>query len=138
MLAYEVLLARLDSSIKSIVDELRSSKSLPSEYLEQAEGMIASELRNEVERFLASKSGFSVSIAGDFQYPQGLRDAPVELFYYPNEEHAPDHPQARLATLQRNIDWYRFWLQGYERPTPEDKTQYARWWKLRDKQVDGN
>ena len=79
-------------------------------------------------------------LAAAFEVFAGLNllGRPVELFYYPNEEHAPDHPQARLATLQRNIDWYRFWLQGYERPTPEDKTQYARWWKLRDKQVDGN
>jgi len=117
MLAYEVLLARLDSSIKSIVDELRSSKSLPSEYLEQAEGMIASELRNEVERFLASKSGFSVSIAGDFQYPQGLRDAPVELFYYRGDlgilesrcvsvvgaREASDEGRARSRKLSRGL-----------------------------------
>lgn len=82
MLAYEVLLARLDNSIKSIVGELRLSKQLPSEFLEHAEGMIPSELRDEVQRFLDRKSGFSVSIAGDFQYPAGLRDAPVELFYY--------------------------------------------------------
>jgi dipeptidyl aminopeptidase/acylaminoacyl peptidase len=59
---------------------------------------------------------------------------PVELYYYPNEEHAPDHPQARLASLQRNLDWYRFWLQGYERPNPEDPDQYARWRHLRNLQ----
>jgi len=82
MLAYEVLLAQLDNSIKSIVGELRLSKRLPSEFLEQTEGMFASELRGEVQRYLSAKSGFSVSIAGDFQYPAGLRDAPVELFYY--------------------------------------------------------
>lgn len=56
---------------------------------------------------------------------------PVELYYYPLEEHAPDHPQARLASLQRNVDWYRFWLQSYERPNPEDPDQYGRWEHLR-------
>ena len=52
---------------------------------------------------------------------------PVEMYYYPNEEHQPNHPKARLATLQRNLDWYRFWLQGYERPDPATVGQYARW-----------
>jgi dipeptidyl aminopeptidase/acylaminoacyl peptidase len=55
---------------------------------------------------------------------------PVELYYYPTEGHQPEHPQARLASLQRNLDWYRFWLQGYERPNPEDPDQYDRWRKL--------
>lgn len=59
---------------------------------------------------------------------------PVELYYYPLEGHTPDHPQARLASLQRNVDWYRFWLQGYERPNPEDPDQYKRWEHLRDLQ----
>jgi dipeptidyl aminopeptidase/acylaminoacyl peptidase len=56
---------------------------------------------------------------------------PVELYYYPNEMHTPEHPLARLANLTRNVDWFRFWLQGYERPAPEDPTQYVRW-KLLD------
>ncbi len=79
-------------------------------------------------------------LASAFEVFTGLNvlGRPVELFYYPNEEHAPDHPLARLATLQRNVDWYQFWLQGYERPNPQDKSQYARWRKLREKQDDGN
>jgi hypothetical protein len=36
-------------------------------------------------------------------------------------------PQARLASVQRNLDWYRFWPQSYERPNPEDPDQYVRW-----------
>jgi dipeptidyl aminopeptidase/acylaminoacyl peptidase len=57
---------------------------------------------------------------------------PVELYYYPNEKHQPDDPAARVATLQRNLDWYRFWLQNYERPNPEDPDQYKRWEHLRE------
>jgi hypothetical protein len=62
---------------------------------------------------------------------------PVELYFYPNEVHQPDHPQARLATLQRNLDWYRFWLQDDERPNPEDPDQYVRWRSLREMQTQG-
>jgi dipeptidyl aminopeptidase/acylaminoacyl peptidase len=57
---------------------------------------------------------------------------PVEMYYYPNEEHQLDHPKARLASLDRNLDWYRFWLQGYERPSPADPDQYKRWEHLRE------
>jgi dipeptidyl aminopeptidase/acylaminoacyl peptidase len=60
---------------------------------------------------------------------------PVELYYYPNEQHQPDHPVARIASLQRNVDWFRFWLQDYRRPTPEDPEQYARWGLMRSEQL---
>jgi dipeptidyl aminopeptidase/acylaminoacyl peptidase len=56
---------------------------------------------------------------------------PVELYFYPNEAHQPDHALARISSLQRNLDWYRFWLQGYERPNPEEPQQYVRWRELR-------
>jgi dipeptidyl aminopeptidase/acylaminoacyl peptidase len=59
---------------------------------------------------------------------------PVEMYYYPLEGHIPDHPLARLASLQRNVDWYRFWLQGYERANPEDPEQYKRWERLQELQ----
>lgn len=54
-------------------------------------------------------------------------DKAVEYYYYPNEQHEPEHPQARVASLQRNVDWFRFWLQGYERSHPDDPNQYRRW-----------
>ncbi|WP_263358366.1 prolyl oligopeptidase family serine peptidase [Acidicapsa ligni] len=57
---------------------------------------------------------------------------PVEFYYYPNEKHQPEHPQARIASLHRNIDWFRFWLQGYETPTPQEADQYKRWEQLRN------
>jgi hypothetical protein len=79
-----------------------------------------------------------LGLAQSFEVFSGLNrlNKPVELYYYPNEGHTPDHPQARLATLQRNVDWYRFWLQGYERPNPEDPQQYIRWRSLRTLQQD--
>jgi hypothetical protein len=33
--------------------------------------------------------------------------------------------------LVRNIDWFRFWLQGYEDPNPVKKQQYAHWREMR-------
>jgi hypothetical protein len=42
-------------------------------------------------------------------------------------------PLERIASLQRNVDWFRFWVQGYEAKAPDyDPDQYVRWRKLRD------
>jgi dipeptidyl aminopeptidase/acylaminoacyl peptidase len=68
-------------------------------------------------------------LAETFELFTGLNrlHRPVELYFYPNEDHLPDHPLARLSTLQRNLDWYRFWLQGHENPAADDPDRYARW-----------
>jgi len=63
---------------------------------------------------------------------------PVEYYYYPNEQHEPVHPQARISSLQRNVDWFRFWLQGYERLDPDDPNQYKRWELMRAKEASTN
>lgn len=59
----------------------------------------------------------------------------VDLFYYPRGEHELDSPAERLASLQRNVDWFRFWMQGYERPDPEAGKQYQRWRSLKGAQA---
>lgn len=37
----------------------------------------------------------------------------------------------RLASQGGSVDWFRFWLQGYEDPDPSKAEQYARWRGLR-------
>jgi len=65
-------------------------------------------------------------------YRQGK---PVELYFYPNGDHPLDTPWERAASLQRNVDWFRFWMQGYEGTAPVyDPEQYLRWRKLREQQ----
>lgn len=59
---------------------------------------------------------------------------PVELYFYPNGHHPLDTPLERISSLERNVDWFRFWLQDYERPSPEDPEQYSRWRTLRAEQ----
>lgn len=63
---------------------------------------------------------------------------PVEFYYYPYEQHQMSHPQARIASLHRNIDWFRFWLQGYEDPNPAEADQYRRWEGLCEMERDEN
>ena len=59
------------------------------------------------------------------------QEKPVELYFYPLGDHPLDTPSERVASLQRNVDWFRFWLKGEEDPDPAKAEQYARWRELR-------
>jgi len=63
---------------------------------------------------------------------------PVELVYLPEGEHILEKPWERLISQQGNVDWFRFWLQGYEDPDPAKAEQYARWRELRKLQQANN
>lgn len=59
---------------------------------------------------------------------------PVDLIVLNTHEHVFSDPDLRLAAQGGNVDWFRFWLQGYEDPDPSKLSQYARWEKLRAEQ----
>jgi dipeptidyl aminopeptidase/acylaminoacyl peptidase len=58
----------------------------------------------------------------------------VELYRYPKGGHPLDTPFERVASLQRNVDWFRFWLKGEEDADPAKAQQYSRWRELRKQQ----
>jgi hypothetical protein len=58
---------------------------------------------------------------------------PVDLIYIPRGQHILQKPWDRLASQQGTIDWFRFWLQGYEDPAIEKRSQYQRWRRLRER-----
>ena len=66
----------------------------------------------------------------------GLRylHKPVELVLLNTSEHALSNPAMRMASQGGAVDWFRFWLQGYEDRDPSKAEQYARWHELRDMQ----
>ena len=59
---------------------------------------------------------------------------PVEMVVFPNEYHVKWQPAHRLAIYNRNLDWFRFWLQDYEDPDPAKIEQYTRWRQFRAQQ----
>ena len=62
---------------------------------------------------------------------------PVELYYYSDGQHILDTPFERVASLQRNLDWFRFWMQGHEGEPPKyDPDQYVRWRSYQKLRVD--
>jgi dipeptidyl aminopeptidase/acylaminoacyl peptidase len=63
---------------------------------------------------------------------------PVELYMVPDVEHgshAMQNPGQLLASQQRAVDWFDFWLNGHENQTPMDPNQYPAWRKLRTLQI---
>ena len=56
---------------------------------------------------------------------------PVDLIYIAGAQHILQRPLDRLASQQGNVDWFRFWLQGYLDPDPRKAVQYARWKSLK-------
>lgn len=59
---------------------------------------------------------------------------PVDAIFIPDATHVLVKPFERMASQGGNLDWYRFWLQGYEDPDPAKAGQYVRWRELRAQQ----
>jgi hypothetical protein len=72
-----------------------------------------------------------------------LQGKPAELKFIPDAVHNIVKPWERFASQQGAVDWFRFWLQGYERTVPVIEVeetlqslneQYMRWHGLRERQ----
>jgi dipeptidyl aminopeptidase/acylaminoacyl peptidase len=72
-----------------------------------------------------------VSMAAELYSALVTQGKPVELVLFPDGKHVLELPQQRAGSMQGSVDWFRFWLQGYEEPHPQYSEQYARWRKLR-------
>jgi dipeptidyl aminopeptidase/acylaminoacyl peptidase len=56
---------------------------------------------------------------------------PVEFWVYPGEGHIFTTPEHRFSSMQRNLDWFNFWLFGKEDAGPAKQDQYVRWHEMR-------
>jgi dipeptidyl aminopeptidase/acylaminoacyl peptidase len=70
-----------------------------------------------------------------------MQGKPVEMLFFPAAKHIMEFPSERIASMQYTVDWFRFWLQDFERGEPlaslhetreEVAMQYERWRKLRE------
>ncbi len=62
-------------------------------------------------------------------------DKPVDLIDLPYASHVVSMPSDTLASQEGEVDWVRFWLQGYEDPDLSKLDQYKRWEGLCDLQT---
>jgi dipeptidyl aminopeptidase/acylaminoacyl peptidase len=63
---------------------------------------------------------------------------PVDLILLNTDEHVLSNPAVRMASQRNSVDWFRFWLQGYEDPDPAKAEQYKRWRELRKLQAEND
>jgi len=56
-----------------------------------------------------------------------VREHRADMYVFPGEAHIKFQPKHKLAAYERNLDWFRFWLQGHEDPAPGKMDQYAHW-----------
>jgi dipeptidyl aminopeptidase/acylaminoacyl peptidase len=82
-------------------------------------------------RVVATRSGSLMEMWEPYALLEAM-NKPVDLIVLNTEEHVITDPKVRLAAQGGNVDWFRFWLQGYEDPDPVKSEQYARWHKLRE------
>jgi dipeptidyl aminopeptidase/acylaminoacyl peptidase len=70
---------------------------------------------------------------GGWQWFSGLSllEKAVDYVWLPTGTHLLVKPWDRIASQQRNVDWFRFWLTGDEDPDPAKKQQYKGWEELR-------
>jgi dipeptidyl aminopeptidase/acylaminoacyl peptidase len=61
-----------------------------------------------------------------------IRSGLADMYVFPHEPHQKFQPRHKLAVYGRNLDWFRFWLQGYEDPDPAKARQYARWREMKE------
>src|SRR3546814_6007431 len=63
-------------------------------------------------------------VALDYVIPL-IRRQQADLYVFPHEPHIKFQPRHKLAVYQRNLDWFRFWLQDYEDPDPARSEEHT-------------
>ncbi len=56
-----------------------------------------------------------------------IRARRADAYVFAHEPHQKFQPRHKLAVYERNLDWFRYWLQGIEDVDPDKAAQYARW-----------
>lgn len=72
----------------------------------------------------------------DYYVPMVRAGAAVEMYAFPHAGHWKFLPRQKLASYERDLDWFRFWLQGFEDSNAQKKEQYANWRLMRSRQCE--
>src|SRR3546814_18733525 len=65
-----------------------------------------------------------------------MREQRADVYVFPNEPHIKLQPRHKLAIYERNLDWFRFWLQGFDDNDHRNAEPYAQWRAMRARQCD--
>lgn len=75
----------------------------------------------------------AMSLLTDWDWFSGMYqlNKPVDLIYLPDATHILEKPWERMVSQQGDVDWFDFWLRGYEDLDPSKSDQYKHWHELR-------
>jgi len=70
-----------------------------------------------------------LTVLGEWEWFSALSilGKPVEMVLMQNDAHELVKPWDRYISLEGNVDWFDFWLNGHKDPDPEKSAQYRRW-----------
>jgi len=76
------------------------------------------------------------SVLSDWEWFEGLKylEKPVQMVVLDGrarDDHLLQEPWDREISSGGNVDWFDFWLNGHEDPSPKKAEEYARWRGLR-------
>jgi acylaminoacyl-peptidase len=132
VVAYELMPGKLNRG----VHDIKQGASLyhdPADYLRQSPSLQFDNLTsaNLFEGGAQSGAFFALSFAKASER-QGLA---TETVIYPNAGHNLATPAQVRESAQRNLDWFRFWLQDYVDSDVGRSEQYRRWRGMASRQI---
>lgn len=101
---------------------------------ENAPGFNADRIHTPLRKIEQSFGLFGALVRWEMYSRLRYLQKPVELYLVPDYEHGAHNTQnpRQIAAVQHGtIDWFDFWLNGYEDPAPEKSAQYQRWRRLK-------
>jgi len=109
-------------------------------WLEKAPGFNADRVRVPLLKIEQSTGGlFGVMAQWEMFGRLRYLKKPVEFYVMPKAAehgaHNTQNPGQIMAVQQRAVDWFDFWLNGREDPSPHKAQQYAGWRKLREAHI---
>lgn len=60
-----------------------------------------------------------------------MRRHQADIYVFSGETHVNYRPRHKPAVYERNVRWFRFWLQGYEDSRAGKSTQYRIWHEMK-------
>ena len=68
----------------------------------------------------------------EFYVPLRMLGVPAELVTYADEEHNFVRPTVRLASMERKVDWFNYWMLDRIDPAPAKAGQFHRWQGMKE------
>jgi dipeptidyl aminopeptidase/acylaminoacyl peptidase len=75
--------------------------------------------------------GAQSQVMGGLEFRRALsrNGVPHEMIVYPGTGHNHTNPTLERESLERNLDWFNYWILGRKDPAPAKAAQYLRWEK---------